>query len=1181
MHCPFCKEKFNSHDELQLHCLGCTTAESTTSRIEPTIDSAVVRFRWVKSRPCFEREVYLISSLAGSISLYWKLDEGLYESGPVGVPLGEHVCQLAVGHDGDVVTTEPFVVNEDSDVIFIILKEANYGFTSLDESHHERRRISDEARRRDQEETPDLAGTLGLNRYRRHLDVGSGDEGDGNTLSPLHRELLQHQLSHGQPSWVPGSEVQSPVMSDEELHNLAGRFVGEPFMLSSLRDQREDGSPRPVGDSRPIDLHNESDSQLSISDGGGNHGQSDDPRVPSSPSSNSELGSQTSRNSHAQSLANDDSASDASFTIPRELEASSPRSLSAITGDPNEQNHSIARLSSSPQMSPGNHHDFTHETNHLPNLTDEPPIECLQPTPRLSPLGSVLDTAPLPSTTGAGELGSNHVNVTSSIQRQSPTVSIHSSSLFSSNLPSPIMSPRDPSQSDNRVPMVSQGEVPVSLLIDAVRLQNRGGSVQASAGGVRGMSPRDHSWPSSSVERKGPSRSDYSTSTLTRQGKTDAMNFDQPSGDTPVLTEDLSSKFDRQVKDHRAVYNPPLQTSDMVTPTEENDGDIENSARPEGPSRNATSGAENPSQPPAKVPLTQRSLTNAWRGPQKSESATSVAQPSQRRRVSTPTVLSHNGPSRELNRSGHSSLPLEIGLPFRRSTYDAVTGDRDSYLERLASEKEALIQERDSFARELRQQAAHYDADLSRLRIRNEDLQQQLLNVETAANLTKQDSKRMKALEEELQGKDKQIAALQESISELEKTNRQLKDEQESLKTVNELRLDDINKLNTDLQKEVSVLRRKLAESSQVQRGKNEAKIIELQIDKNSLEKRMQRLDQENIKLRKQLKQAQQNSSSVTPGTRISKARSETDLSRKFEKYATYDKRKYKELEPVAKAIGYSSRVDNAALGTGRYSSLSTNDSRSYGLSPRIDMNGYSGANRRTLLSDSSTREPVTARGLVPRHRSGSLGEDSDVSDDLEHATSSRWRAIQTSEPSSSVVYRHPGSSLYRSHDRGVARRTRPHSYGGVGSVRDLYRGKDDLPSPAQQIKTSSYSQRPVDRHTSSSPHFSSADSPLLTSTAHQSSTEKAFTKPFAPTSSEDIRLGMEVLVTRSRGQIGRGKVKFVGQLPGKDEPYVGLELRRGEEGKHDGIWNGHRFFRCKENRGIFVSFDKVVMCYG
>ena len=383
-------------------------------------------------------------------------------------------------------------------------------------------------------------------------------------------------------------------------------------------------------------------------------------------------------------------------------------------------------------MSPGSHHDFTQETNHLPNLTDQPPIECLQPTPRLSPLGSVLDTAPLPSTTEAGELESNHVNVTSSIQRQSPTVSIRSSSLFSSNLPSPIMSPRDPSQSDNRVPMVSQGEVPVSLLIDAVRLQNRGGSVQASAGDLQGMSPRDHSWPSSSVERKGPSRPVYSTSTFTRQGKTDIMNFDQQSGDTPVLTEDLSSKFDRQLKDHHAVHNSPLQTSDMVTPTEENAGDIENSARPEG--RNATSGAENPSQPPAKEPLTQPPLTNAWLGAQKSESATSVAQPSQRRtRVSTPTVLLHNGPSRELNRSGHSSLPLEIGIPGRRSTFDAVAGDRDSYLERLTSEKEALIHERDSFARELRQQAAHYDADLSRLRIRNEDLQQQLLNVEVGS----------------------------------------------------------------------------------------------------------------------------------------------------------------------------------------------------------------------------------------------------------------------------------------------------------------------------------------------------------------------------------------------------------------------------------------------------------------
>lgn len=73
-------------------------------------------------------------------------------------------------------------------------------------------------------------------------------------------------MSHGQPSWVPGSEVQSPVMSDEELNNLAERQDREPFLLSPLRDQREEGSPRPFGDSRPI--------ELPISNGGGVHGQS-------------------------------------------------------------------------------------------------------------------------------------------------------------------------------------------------------------------------------------------------------------------------------------------------------------------------------------------------------------------------------------------------------------------------------------------------------------------------------------------------------------------------------------------------------------------------------------------------------------------------------------------------------------------------------------------------------------------------------------------------------------------------------------------------------------------------------------------------------------------------------------------------------------------------------------------
>ena len=67
----------------------------------------------------FKVLIYLFQ--AGSVKLHWKEDEGLYESGTVGVPVGPHTCQLAIG--GDVIPTEEFEVNEESDVIFIILQE--------------------------------------------------------------------------------------------------------------------------------------------------------------------------------------------------------------------------------------------------------------------------------------------------------------------------------------------------------------------------------------------------------------------------------------------------------------------------------------------------------------------------------------------------------------------------------------------------------------------------------------------------------------------------------------------------------------------------------------------------------------------------------------------------------------------------------------------------------------------------------------------------------------------------------------------------------------------------------------------------------------------------------------------------------------------------------------------------
>ncbi len=57
-----------------------------------------------------------------------------------------------------------------------------------------------------------------------------------------------------------------------------------------------------------------------------------------------------------------------------------------------------------------------------------------------------------------------------------------------------------------------------------------------------------------------------------------------------------------------------------------------------------------------------------------------------------------------------------------------------------------------------------------------------------------------------------------------------------------------------------------------------------------------------------------------------------------------------------------------------------------------------------------------------------------------------------------------------------------------------------------------------------------------------KSSPEKG--SPFAPDTPQQIDVGMTVLVSRHRGKLSRGIVKYVGYLPDKQRQiYVGLEL--------------------------------------
>ncbi|XP_034778285.1 uncharacterized protein LOC117406803 isoform X1 [Acipenser ruthenus] len=86
--------------------------------------------------------------------------------------------------------------------------------------------------------------------------------------------------------------------------------------------------------------------------------------------------------------------------------------------------------------------------------------------------------------------------------------------------------------------------------------------------------------------------------------------------------------------------------------------------------------------------------------------------------------------------------------------------------------------------------------------------------------------------------------------------------------------------------------------------------------------------------------------------------------------------------------------------------------------------------------------------------------------------------------------------------------------------------------------------------------------------------------RPFAPHSIADLKVGSLVKFSWPGGKISKGTVKYLGSLPGRQEIYLGVELEGNEVGKHDGTFEGIRCFLCKPNKGVFVSFSKVIMAW-
>ncbi|XP_028415444.1 uncharacterized protein LOC114538464 [Dendronephthya gigantea] len=186
MQCPLCRESVADENALQVHylmsCLGYLDNASTNKQNEAPPSKKLVQFRWIKSKPTLAREVYLISSLAGSVKLDWRVIDECFLSDQVEVPQGLHVCQLVV--DGDMMSTDDFSVSDTSRTIDVLIsKDSPVDETTgnVSEEEHEMETTSNPGNVDEADGETEVPST----------------EAETNRKSSLYRELITHQILHG------------------------------------------------------------------------------------------------------------------------------------------------------------------------------------------------------------------------------------------------------------------------------------------------------------------------------------------------------------------------------------------------------------------------------------------------------------------------------------------------------------------------------------------------------------------------------------------------------------------------------------------------------------------------------------------------------------------------------------------------------------------------------------------------------------------------------------------------------------------------------------------------------------------------------------------------------------------------------------------------------------------------
>ncbi|XP_032889074.1 golgin subfamily A member 5-like isoform X1 [Amblyraja radiata] len=159
-----------------------------------------------------------------------------------------------------------------------------------------------------------------------------------------------------------------------------------------------------------------------------------------------------------------------------------------------------------------------------------------------------------------------------------------------------------------------------------------------------------------------------------------------------------------------------------------------------------------------------------------------------------------------------------------------------------------------------------------------------------------------------------------------------------------------------------------------------------------------------------------------------------------------------------------------------------------------------------------------------------------------------------------------------------------PKVHHGEDSLPELDRWSEDdmsfvhLNNPHQRFHHEHCSSSPLCKSLTSSVGFSS--SCLTRKTRGLVNKVVLPRRPFAPRGIADLKLGHLVKFSRPAGKIGKGVIRYRGHLPGRQEAYLGVELEGTEVGRHNGTFEGVRYFTCKLNKGVFVNFSKVIMAW-